>query len=166
MATSRPGRRWPITKCDCKNERHAPAKSTGSGSNRRAFTKIWNMPQLRKRRSRLLGFGQRRIEQRKSSRFYKRLVYDDQIATDANAFVSLAEIGGQFRVQATARPGQDLRQVEKELDEELARFLKDGPTAEELARVSRNTKRILFVALSELADLAASLTGWRRARFI
>src|SRR2546430_5620032 len=71
----------------------------------------------------------------KSSRFYKRLVYDDQIATDANAFVSLAEIGGQFRVQATARPGQDLRQVEKELDEELARFLKDGPTAEELARL-------------------------------
>jgi zinc protease len=47
----------------------------------------------------------------------------------------LAEIGGQFRVQATARPGQDLKQVEKELDEELARFLKDGPTEEELARV-------------------------------
>src|SRR2546430_7199294 len=71
----------------------------------------------------------------KSSRFYKRLVYDDQIATDANAFVSLSEIGGQFRVQATARPGQDLKQVEKELDEELARFLKDGPTEDELARV-------------------------------
>jgi len=71
----------------------------------------------------------------KSSRFYKRLVYDDQIATDANAFVSLSEIGGQFRVQVTARAGQNLRQVEKELDEELARFLKDGPTEEELARV-------------------------------
>jgi len=71
----------------------------------------------------------------KSSRFYKRLVYDDQIATDAAASVDLREIGGQFRVQATARPGQNLAQVEKELDEELARFLKDGPTPEELQRV-------------------------------
>src|SRR4029077_16360946 len=71
----------------------------------------------------------------KTSRFYKRLVYDDQIATDASAFVDLREIGGEFRVQATARPGQVLGQVEKELDEELARFLKDGPTAEELQRV-------------------------------
>jgi len=38
-------------------------------------------------------------------------------------------------VQASARPGQKLAQVEKELDEELARFVKDGPTAEELQRV-------------------------------
>ena len=71
----------------------------------------------------------------KSSRFYKRLVYEDQIATDASAFVDLREIGSQFRVQATARPGQGVAQVEKELDEELARFLKEGPTAEELQRV-------------------------------
>src|SRR5256886_6498126 len=71
----------------------------------------------------------------KSSRFYKRLVYDDQIATNANAFVDLNEIAGQFRVQATAKPGGDLAQVEKELDEELAKFLNDGPTPEELARV-------------------------------
>jgi len=62
-------------------------------------------------------------------------VYDDQIATDANAFVNLGEIGGQFEIRATARPGQNLAQVDRELDEELARFLKDGPTPEELQRV-------------------------------
>jgi zinc protease len=61
-------------------------------------------------------------------------VYDDQIATNANASVRLNEIGGQFYVQATAKPGGNLAQVEKELDEELARFLREGPTAEELAR--------------------------------
>ena len=49
--------------------------------------------------------------------------------------MGLNEIAGQFRVQATAKPGGDLAQVEKELDEELAKFLKDGPTQEELARV-------------------------------
>jgi len=97
--------------------------------------KIWNMPQYGSAEADYLDLVSDVLSSGKSSRFYKRLVYDDQIATDANAFVSPSEIGGQFRAQATARPGQDLRQVEKELDEELARFLKDGPTADELARV-------------------------------
>ncbi|HLZ14339.1 MAG TPA: pitrilysin family protein [Candidatus Acidoferrum sp.] len=97
--------------------------------------KIWNVPQFGSAEGDYLDLVSDILSSGKSSRFYKRLVYDDQIATDANAFVNLAEIGGQFRVQATARPGQDLKQVEKELDEELARFLKDGPTEDELARV-------------------------------
>jgi zinc protease len=97
--------------------------------------KIWNMPQYGSLEADYLDLVSDVLSSGKSSRFYKRLVYDDQIATDAAALVNLSEIGGQFRVQATARPGQDLKQIEKELDEELARFLKDGPTAEELARV-------------------------------
>src|SRR5260221_12741047 len=97
--------------------------------------KIWNMPQYGSAEADYLDLVNDVLSSGKSSRLYKRLVYDDQIATDAAAFVGLSEIGGQFRVQATARPGQDLKQVEKELDEELARFLKEGPTAEELARV-------------------------------
>ena len=97
--------------------------------------KIWNIPQYGSAEADYLDLVSDVLSSGKSSRFYKRLVYDDQIATDANAFVGLSEIGGQFRVQATARPGQNLQQVEKELDEELARFLKDGPSEEELARV-------------------------------
>jgi zinc protease len=97
--------------------------------------KIWNIPQYGTAEADYLDLVSDVLSSGKSSRFYKRLVYDDQIATDAGAFVGLSEIGGQFRVQATARPGQNLQQVEKELDEELARFLKDGPTDEELARV-------------------------------
>src|SRR6266702_3454477 len=97
--------------------------------------KVWNIPEYGSADADYLDLVSDVLSQGKTSRFYKRLVYDDQIATNANAFVDLNEIGGQFRVQATARPGQDLAQVEKELDEELARFLKDGPTAEELQRV-------------------------------
>ena len=97
--------------------------------------KIWNIPEYGNTDSVYLDLVSDVLTTGKSSRFYKRLIYDDQIATDAVGFVDLREIGGQFRVQATARPGQDLGQVEKELDEELARFLKDGPTTEELQRV-------------------------------
>jgi zinc protease len=97
--------------------------------------KVWNVPEYGSAGADYLDLVSDCLSSGKSSRFYKRLVYDDQIATDAAAFVDLREIGGQFRVQATARPGQGLAQVEKELDEELARFLKDGPTPEELQRV-------------------------------
>ncbi len=71
----------------------------------------------------------------KTSRLYKRLVYDDQIATDVTAHVDSREIGSQLVVRATARPGEDLAKVERALDEELARFLREGPTSRELRRV-------------------------------
>ena len=96
--------------------------------------KVWNVPEYGSADADYLDLVSDVLSVGKSSRFYKRLVYDDQIATNANAFVGLNEIAGQFLVQATAKPGGSLLQVEKELDEELARFLKAGPTAEELAR--------------------------------
>jgi zinc protease len=97
--------------------------------------KIWNVPQYGSADADYLDMVSDILSSGKTSRFYKRLVYDDQIATNANAFVNASEIAGQFYIQATAKPGQNVEQVEKELDEELAKFLKDGPTAEELARV-------------------------------
>ncbi|HVH69891.1 MAG TPA: pitrilysin family protein, partial [Candidatus Dormibacteraeota bacterium] len=97
--------------------------------------KIWNVPPAAAPDADYLDLVSDILSTGKTSRFYKRLVYDDQIATNANAFVDLREIGGQFYIQATARPGQSLDQIEKELDEELARFLRDGPSAEELQRV-------------------------------
>jgi zinc protease len=97
--------------------------------------KVWNVPEFGSADADYLDLVSDCLSQGKTSRLYKRLVYDDQIATDANAYVNLNEIGGQFRIQVTARPGQELAQVEKALDEELDRFLKGGPTAEELQRV-------------------------------
>jgi zinc protease len=97
--------------------------------------KVWNIPEYGSAEADYLDLVSDCLSNGKSSRFYKRLVYEDQIATETLAFTDSREIGGQFYVRATARPGQDVAQVEKELDEELARFLKDGPTADELERV-------------------------------
>jgi zinc protease len=96
--------------------------------------KVWNIPEYGSADADYLDLVSDVLSSGKSSRLYKRLVYDDQIATNADAFVFLSEIGGQFRLQVTAKPDGNLAQVEKEADEELARLLKDGPTPEELAR--------------------------------
>src|SRR5450755_3256021 len=97
--------------------------------------KVWNIPEYGSADADYLDLVSDCLSNGKSSRFYKRLVYEDQIATDAGAFTDLKEIGGQFMVRASARPGQSVAQVEKELDEELARFIKNGPTPEEMQRI-------------------------------
>ncbi|MGA7617474.1 MAG: pitrilysin family protein, partial [Thermoanaerobaculia bacterium] len=71
----------------------------------------------------------------KSSRLYKRLVYDDQIATDVNAYYDLREIAGLFVIRATARPGGDLSKIESAIDEEMTKLLATGPTQFEVDRV-------------------------------
>jgi len=70
----------------------------------------------------------------KTSRLYQRLVYEDQTATQVDASPLFFEIAGMIGMDATAQPGGDLGPIEKALDEEMARFLKDGPTAEEVER--------------------------------
>jgi zinc protease len=97
--------------------------------------KVWNIPEYGSADADYLDLVSDCLSAGKSSRFYKRLVYDDQIATDAAATVDLREIGGQFVIRATARPGQSITRVEKELDEELARFIKSGPTPDEMQRI-------------------------------
>jgi zinc protease len=96
--------------------------------------KVWNTPQWGAPDDDYLDLVARVLASGKSSRLFKRLVYDDQIATDVNAYQGSSEIGSNFAIQATARPGGDLAAVEKALDEELARLLREGPTAEEVER--------------------------------
>jgi zinc protease len=95
---------------------------------------VWNTPQWGAPESTLLDVVSDVLASGKTSRLYKRLVYDDQIATDVNAYQGESEIGSNFMIVATAKPGGDLRAVEKAIDEELARLIKDGPTADELSR--------------------------------
>lgn len=95
---------------------------------------VWNVPQKGTPDTDYLDLLARVLAQGKSSRLYKRLVYDDQIATSVTSYNSENEIAGQFQIEATARPGDDLTKVEKAIDEELARLLDGGPTAQELER--------------------------------
>ena len=97
---------------------------------------VWNVPQFGSADSDYLDLVTSVLGQGKTSRLYKRLIYDDQISSDVTVYNDSREIGGQFVIQVTARPGHNLDELEKAIDEELARFVKDGPSAEEVQRVS------------------------------
>lgn len=97
--------------------------------------KVWNIPQWGTEEADYLDLVSDVLGHGKNSRLYKRLVYDDQIATDVSAYVELREIGGLFYIEADAKPGGDLAEVEQAIDEELSRFLEEGPTEREVRRV-------------------------------
>jgi zinc protease len=96
---------------------------------------VWNIPGWGTPDADYLNLVSDVLTKGKSSRLFKRLVYDDQIATDVSAYVDLREIGGLFVIESSARPGVDLAKVEKAINEELARLLSSGPTPTELRRV-------------------------------
>ncbi len=94
--------------------------------------RVWNVPEFGSSEEALLDLAAEVLGTGKTSRLYKRLVYKDQIATSATSSNDTNEIGGQFDFTLTANPGGDLGKVEKEADEELQSFLKNGPSAAEL----------------------------------
>ncbi len=97
--------------------------------------KIWNVPGYGTAAGDHLRLAAGILSSGKTSRLYKRLVYDDQIATQVAASLDEREIGSQFVVVATVRPGEDLKKIETAVDEEINRFLNDGPDARELERI-------------------------------
>ncbi len=118
------------------------AKKTGT---QRQFTqdrvpqariyKVWNIPQWGTEELTYLDLVSDILAMGKTSRLYKRLVYDEQTCTSVQAYASPGEIGSQFQIVVTAKPGEDLKRIEKSLDEELAMFLTKGPNEKELQRV-------------------------------
>jgi len=70
----------------------------------------------------------------KTSRLYKRLVFDERVATDVFASQNSREIAGYTQVVATAAPGHTLREIETVVLDEVARLAADGPTDDEMER--------------------------------
>jgi zinc protease len=97
--------------------------------------RVWNIPEWGSRDTDYLDLVSDVLAMGKNSRLYKRLVYEDQIATDVSAYIDPREIGGLFQIEATAKPGQDLTEIERAIDEELKKLLVYGPTEKELERI-------------------------------
>ncbi len=97
--------------------------------------KVWNIPQWGTKEAAMLDLFSDVLASGKTSCLYKRLVYDEQVATNVSSYVDDSEISGQFYIDVTAKPGQDLSKIEKAIDEELTALLKTGPTDKELQRV-------------------------------
>src|SRR6202158_1098560 len=84
----------------------------------------------------------------KSSRLYKSLVSQQQIAQDVTINLQSELLGSIFELYATARPGHTAAEIEKAIDAELARFRSEGPDQKEVDR-ARNTIETNFIRALE-----------------
>jgi zinc protease len=88
----------------------------------------------------------------KTSRLYRTLVRDKQIAQEVHVSQNSQELAGGFMITASARPGHKLAELEAAILEEIARIQAEPPTAEEIARAVNRTEAQLVRALESISE--------------
>jgi zinc protease len=95
----------------------------------------WNAPEWGSKEAAHLDLASSILTSGKSSRLYKKLVYEDQTTGYVYSYNYSMEIGGYFNITANIKPGVDHAKVEQTMEEQLRNFLENGSTQEELQRV-------------------------------
>ncbi|MEP6787949.1 MAG: pitrilysin family protein, partial [Acidobacteriota bacterium] len=100
----------------------------------------------------------------RGSRLQSNLVYGKEMVLQVFANDGTNEVGGLFQIAATARPGKSLDDIEKEINIEIEKIKKDGPTAEEITRAVNGREAQAIYGLqtvlgkgSRIADYAGYL---------
>ncbi|TAK62555.1 MAG: insulinase family protein [Bacteroidetes bacterium] len=99
----------------------------------------------------------------KTSRLYKRLVYDLQIAQDVSAFQYSSAITSSFMIVSTARSGHTLTEIENVIQEELDKIKAEPPTAMEVQRAVNQYEASFLDRLEGAAGKADQLNAYFKA---
>lgn len=94
----------------------------------------------------------------RSSRLYRRLVYDEQVALSASAAWWELKDAGVFYAFASVRPGGSVERVESLFFEELEKLGREGPTSDELEKAKRKIE-VHFVGGLETSHSLGSRIG-------
>jgi zinc protease len=104
----------------------------------------------------------------KSSRLYRKLVYEQQIAQEANCFHQSLALSSPFVCEITAKPNVKPEDLEKAATAEIQSLAANGPTAAELDRARnvieagriRNLERLGgFGGIADMLDLYNQYVG-------
>ena len=94
----------------------------------------------------------------KASRLYKKLVYELRIAQDVTSSYDALQLGSILQISATAKPGHTAEELEKAIDDEVAKLAAEGPTEAEveaarqsiyLANVSSLERNGWFIGIAD-----------------
>jgi predicted Zn-dependent peptidase len=82
------------------------------------------------------------------------------MAQQVGAFNGSNEIGGTFQVQATARPGKSLDDIEKEINIEIERIKKESPSADEMTRAKNSVESQTIFGLQTVLGKGSQLGSY------
>lgn len=112
--------------------------------------KVWNIPGYGSQTATHLEMAASILGDGQNSRLYQRLVCVDKTATSVSVVADQSEIAGLFFIIATAQEDRHIPQINAAIDEELARFISDGPKREELARVKTQAEACFIQGLERI----------------
>jgi len=98
----------------------------------------------------------------KSSRLYKSLVYEKQIAQDVSTSMEETKLGSLFELITTAKPGVKPEDLEKAIDEVITKLAADGPTGAEVERARNLTETALVRGLQRTNGVANRLNYYNQ----
>ncbi|MNU97376.1 Protease 3 precursor [compost metagenome] len=126
--------------------------------------RMWNVPQVGDKDADLLDLTSQVLGGSASSRLDERLVHRDKLVDSISTSNYGSQLAGNFAIRAMVKKGVDPARVEAVIDEELQRLIKDGPTAEELARAKTDYRAGFIRGIERIggfggkADALASCT--------
>ena len=100
----------------------------------------------------------------KSSRLYKSLVYERQIAQEAAAAQNSNALTSTFIVDVTARPGHEPSELEAAVDAELKALRDTGPSEQEVERARNTIETAMLTSIEKLggAGLANQINQYNQ----
>jgi zinc protease len=96
----------------------------------------------------------------KNGRLTQPMVYERQIASDVSAIPDHKRLDGDFTIQATARPGKSLPELQVFVDSELTRLAQTGPTERELQQAKNATEASFLSRLETVSGKAEQMNQY------
>ncbi|MBC6943148.1 MAG: insulinase family protein [Xanthomonadales bacterium] len=121
------------------------------------IVRTWNVPDLADPDEVQLELAASILGGGRTSRLYQRLVYQDKLVDSVSVEVQPFALASLFQLSANVKNGVDPAKVEAAIADEWQRFLKDGPTAEELERIRTDAKARFIRPLENVNVKAAIL---------
>ena len=123
------------------------------------LSKTWNIPGWGDQETiylRLLG---NILTNGKSSRLYKRLVYDASLASDVSFYSDEREIGSQYNLYVDVKPGVDLNTIDAIMTEELGKIFSTGISPGELERAKTDYFVSFISSMEQILDKSEILAA-------
>jgi zinc protease len=98
----------------------------------------------------------------KASRLYKKLVYELQLAQSVEVGQESLSLGSVFSIEAVARPGHTLPEIEAVIDQEIAKLSRQPPSAAEMQRARAMVETRVFRRLEKVGGLADQLNFYNQ----
>ncbi len=104
------------------------------------------------------------LDEGKSSRLFKALVYDHDLAQEVKVAQNSRDRGSDFEVEAIARPNVTLDQLETAIDAELRKLAGEPVSQQELMRAKNQFETHFVERLESLSERAMALNLYQATR--